>query len=215
MAGGSPKKYASGAWAEAVIAVRDMVASARDTPALEVPKADIAAEWQRTLQPLREPGPVQARDIEERLQKVMDEYAGGISVQYGYAEGGLAIARLHLSRLEHELPALGAQDSHGLLHCHEAVDRVLVARSLLAHMSHRRETRWHCYQERLDYPQRDDARWLVFVNSRRTAEGEIEMLERPVERADLEVVLPSLSDGAMVRRRVRSRPSAARWRNGG
>ena len=45
------------------------------------------------------------------------------------------------------------------------IDRVTVAQTLVAHMPHRRETRWHCYQERLDYPERDDARWMVFVNS--------------------------------------------------
>ena len=29
-----------------------------------------------------------------------------------------------------------------------------------------RETRWHAFQENLDYPQKDDANWLKYVNSR-------------------------------------------------
>jgi len=62
-------------------------------------------------------------------------------------------------------------------------------------MLHRRETRWHCYQERLDYPERDDARWTVFVNTRRKRDGSIEVVERPVVRAQIDVVLPSLNDG--------------------
>jgi adenylylsulfate reductase subunit A len=128
----------------------------------------------------------------------MDEYAGGISQMYGYSEGELKIAELHLRRLEQEFAALTASSLHELLHAHELMDRVTVAQTLVAHMRHRQETRWHCYQERLDYPERDDARWSVFVNSLRKGD-KIEMVERPVVRADLEVVLPPLADGAIIR----------------
>jgi adenylylsulfate reductase subunit A len=87
------------------------------------------------------------------------------------------------------------------------IDRVVVARSLVEHMAHRKETRWHCYQERLDYPERDDARWLVFVNSIRDADGAFRMIEHPVERAKIDVQLPPLADGAVIRGRRRARRS--------
>jgi adenylylsulfate reductase subunit A len=109
------------------------------------------------------------------------------------------LARLHLSRLEDELGTLQASDAYELNHCHEVIDRVTVARTLVEHMLHRKETRWHCYQERLDYPERDDERWTVFVNSVRDKDGSIRMLERPVERAVIDVVLPPLSDGSLIR----------------
>jgi hypothetical protein len=38
----------------------------------------------------------------------------------------------------------------------------------------------------------------VFVNSVRKGDR-IEMIERPVERANIEVVLPPLADGALIR----------------
>jgi adenylylsulfate reductase subunit A len=200
VAGGVPKKYASGAWAEAVLAVRAMIAEVRGLqPEVALDPAQIQAERARVFAPIERPGPVPARDFEERLQKVMDEYAGGISVQYGYAEGTLRIATLHLERLEGELEALGASTPYELMHCHEVIDRVEVARTLLAHMSHRRETRWHCYQERLDYPERDDEHFMIFVNSVREADGSIRIIERPVERASFNVVLPPLADGALIR----------------
>jgi hypothetical protein len=66
-------------------------------------------------------------------------------------------------------------------------------------MSHRRETRWHCYQERLDYPERDDEHFMIFVNSVREPDGRFKIIERPVERASIDVVLPPLSDGALIR----------------
>jgi adenylylsulfate reductase subunit A len=100
--------------------------------------------------------------------------------------------------LEQEFGAISASSLHELLHAHELMDRVTVARTLVAHMQHRKETRWHCYQERLDYPERDDARWSVFVNSVRRGD-QIEMIERAVERATMEVVLPPLADGAIIR----------------
>jgi len=75
------------------------------------------------------------------------------------------------------------------------IDRVTVARVLVEHMAHRKETRWHCYQERLDYPERDDARWTVFVNTVRGKDGGARIVERPVVRAAVEVVLPELTDG--------------------
>jgi adenylylsulfate reductase subunit A len=68
-------------------------------------------------------------------------------------------------------------------------------------MLQRRETRWHCYQERLDYPLRDDARYMVFMNSVRDSDGTVRMIERPVVRAEIQVELPDLPDGAMIRGR--------------
>lgn len=201
VAGGSPKKYASGAWAEAVLAIRDMIEAARALPRPCVNDAQVAQEQARALSPLRRAQGVPPRDSEERLQKIMDEYAGGISANYGYAEGELRIARLHLSRMEQEISELAAGTPFELMQCHDVIDRVTVARALVEHMAHRRETRWHCYQERLDYPERDDARWMVFVNSLRQPDGSFRMLERPVERAKIEVQLPPLADGAVIRGR--------------
>jgi adenylylsulfate reductase subunit A len=198
IAGGSPKKYAPGAWAEAVLAVRSMIGEAQTRAMPELDEEQVLAERDRVFAPFEDKPGTPPRELEERLQKVMDEYAGGISQQYGYSEGELKIADLHLKRLCEEFNAITASSLHELLHAHELMDRVTVARTLVAHMQHRTETRWHCYQERLDYPERDDARWMVFVNSV-LKNGEIEMVERPVTRADIEVVLPPLADGAVIR----------------
>jgi adenylylsulfate reductase, subunit A len=198
VAGGSPKKYAPGAWAEAVLAVRSMIVDARARKHVDLDEEQVLAERDRVFAPFEDKPGTPPRELEERLQKVMDEYAGGISQGYGYSEGELKIAELHLQRLEQEFNAISASSLHELLHAHELMDRVTVAQTLVAHMLHRKETRWHCYQERLDYPERDDARWSVFVNSVRKGE-EITIVERKVVRAEIEVVLPSLADGAVIR----------------
>lgn len=182
VAGGCPKKYASGAFAEAVIAVRDMIEDVRGRQRLPIPSEGIHQEQTRVFAPLRTVDGIEAFFLEERLQKIMDEYAGGVSSHYGYSTGELDLAKLHLARLEEELSSVRASTPHELMLAHEVVDRVTVAQTLVAHMEHRKETRWHCYQERLDYPERDDARWSVFVNSVRTPDGTIQMVERPVRQ---------------------------------
>ncbi|MCS6798860.1 MAG: adenylyl-sulfate reductase subunit alpha [Myxococcota bacterium] len=196
VAGGCPKKYASGAWAEAVIAVRDMIEAARAGGAVEIDEEDAERERQRALRPLESKDGLPPAAFEERMQKILEEYAGGASRDYGCSGAELEIARLHLERLAAELDALQARDPYELMLAHEVIDRIDVARQLVEHMAHRRETRWHCYHERLDYPERDDARWLCFVNSIRRADGTIEIVERPVERVALDARLPSLVDGA-------------------
>jgi adenylylsulfate reductase subunit A len=203
VAGGSPKKYASGAWAEAVLAIRDMIQHARTAPAPHVEPEAVRLEQQRALAPLRRGAGAHPALLEERLQKIMDEYAGGIGSQYGYSEGELRLAKLHLQRLTGEFETMHASTPFELMQSHDVIDRTEVARGLLEHMMHRRETRWHCYQERLDYPERDDQRWMVFVNTVRDADGSIRVIERPVERAKIEVQLPPLADGAVIRRRRR------------
>ena len=63
---------------------------------------------------------------------------------------------------------------------HEVIDRVYVAQTLVEHMLYRKETRWPGYCTRTDYTERDDEKWLNFVNSRRDPDtGNIEMLTRP------------------------------------
>jgi adenylylsulfate reductase subunit A len=199
VAGGSPKKYASGAWAEAVLAVRDAVEVARGQPHAVLDREELQAEQARVLAPLASPGAIPPAELEERLQKVMDEYAGGISRDYGYSEAELKLARLHLGRIEADVLQLAARTPFELLLCHDVIDRVTVAQTLVEHMLHRRETRWHCYQERLDFPARDDERFMIFVNSVRQTDGKTRIVERPVVRAEIEVELPSLADGAVIR----------------
>jgi adenylylsulfate reductase subunit A len=203
VAGGSPKKYASGAWAEAVLAIRNMIEYARTAPAPHVEPDVVRREHERALAPLHREAGTHPRELEERLQKIMDEYAGGIGSHYGYSEGELRLAKLHLQRLSTELESMRASTPFELMQSHDVIDRAEVARGLLEHMLHRRETRWHCYQERLDYPERDDQRWMVFVNTVCDADGSIRVIERPVERAKIEVQLPPLADGAVIRRRRR------------
>lgn len=188
VAGGSPYKFVSGCWAEGIIAAGSAVETIKKEKT--GPKADekqIKEEMNRVFAPSRrftETGEgVIPDEMEERMQKVMDEYAGGVSVFYEMNEERLAVALKHIKALKGQVKYLIANDLHDLMKAHEVVDRLDVAETLVKHLIHRKETRWPGYQTRLDYPEKDDYNWLKFVNSKLNKEtGEIDIIERPYEK---------------------------------
>lgn len=185
VAGGAPKKYVSGAWVEGRIAVRTALDDIRSVEALEPDADTIDKERERVMAPLGRDGGTSPQEMEERLQKLMDEYAGGLSTRYELSEGRLLIAKELLGRLRTQTHLLRAGGFHELVSAMEVIDRIDVARVVVEHLLYRRETRWPCSQSRLDYPERDDARWLKFVNSVMEPEtGEINMVERGLDGRD-------------------------------
>ncbi len=101
-----------------------------------------------------------------RLQKIMDEYAGGAATQFStnkhYLERGLEL----LAFLKEDSEKLAAEDLHELMRCWENVHRMWQAESHVRTVTAREETRWPGYYFRADHPKMDDANWKVFVNCR-------------------------------------------------
>ena len=139
----------------------------------------MAGRLSARLEPLDAPPLYTVDDLEEAMQQIMDEEAGGISAAYRYTEGQLAAADAHIRRLTQLSAGLRASDAYGLMKIYELENRLLVCRALIAHLAARRETRWHSFAENLDYPDRDPA-YEKFVNSRMTPDGEIEIVYRPL-----------------------------------
>jgi len=105
-------------------------------------------------------------DVEERLQKIMEEYAGGSTQNYETNRDKLLLARQYLTALSAHSREMSAESPHELMRVHDAADRILLARTLVEHLLARKETRWPCYQTRLDYPMRNDLEYKLFINSR-------------------------------------------------
>lgn len=183
VAGGAPYKFVSGCFAEGKIAAETAVREIRNERVAHVPiPAEVVErERKRTLDPLNLPGPITPDEMEERLQKVMDEYAGGIRTQYAMNEPSLRVAERKVDEMWSEISVLGASDLHGLMNLHEVLDRIDVARVLIAHLVARRETRWPGFQTRLDFPETREE-WRLFVNSSSDpATGEIRIVLRPLD----------------------------------
>lgn len=187
VAGGAPYKFISGCWAEGVIAARAAGDYAQKADLGRSDPALLDLEEKRVFRPLWNHGKqlygLRAKDMEARLQKIMEEYAGGVSRYYEMNEEQLLLARQSLAKLPQEVDRLEATDLHDLMKVHEVLDRMDVAQVLVEHLLFRRETRWPAYQTRMDHPERDDEHWLKFVNSRRDPKtGKIEMTTRPYEQ---------------------------------
>jgi len=192
VAGGAPFKFVSGSWAEALIAAESAVEDEKGNSVPTIQTLESSEEFQRELDrliaPIKRRLPshleITPKEMELRLQKVMDEYAGGISTFYEVNEMMLKIALRRLEELKEQSQWLIARTPHELMLTHEVLDRLEVAEVVVSHLLFRRETRWPCFQIRTDYPNRDDENWLVFVNSIKDARtGEIKVFTRPYVRS--------------------------------
>lgn len=185
VAGGCPQKYVTGALIEGEIAALRMVEQldaesrtedeAQESELVAVAALeDKAAEYDAILQ--REHALFTVEQLEEAMQKVMDQYAGGIGTHYQFNGKQLAMAEEKIRQLQVLAEGLKAEDMHELMFVYELKERLTVCLSVIAHLGARKETRWHSFAENLDYPQKSDE-WLRYVNSR-MVDGKIEIIYR-------------------------------------
>ena len=184
-AGGNPNKFVGGCCAEGKLAARGALAYMAVTEAPVLDAAQIAQEKERVYAPMlsREQEGVSPLEMKERLQRLMDEYAGGSSQFYRANEHQLDYALRHIKILQSQFKHLRANDLHDLMQANETMDRVDVAEAVVHHLKARKETRWAGWQTRSDYPQRDDENFDCFVESRRDpVTGEMTTFTRPYEQ---------------------------------
>lgn len=186
VAGGCPQKYVTGAMVEGEIAALDIVKHLKeetlggwmqqDVMELETEEAFAKkiAEYNHFLEPKREQFRTEA--LEEAMQKVMDNYAGGISTHYQFNGKQLALAEEKIRQLIELTEGLNASDIHELMFVYELKERLLVCLAVIAHLGARKETRWHSFAENLDYPEKSND-WMKYVNSK-YVDGKIQILYR-------------------------------------
>jgi adenylylsulfate reductase, subunit A len=117
----------------------------------------------------------------QRLEKIMDEYAGGITANYMTNEPLLKRGLEHLRFLQEDLAHIGAEDLHQLQRAWELQHRVITSECVVQHTLFRQETRWPGYYYRGDYMKLDDTNWHALTVSRRDpASGEWTLEKAPV-----------------------------------
>jgi adenylylsulfate reductase subunit A len=194
--GASSHKFSSGSHAEGRIAaqaaikfiVENNTMPALDAAAAEALKAEILkpldtyeANKHLTTDPEINPNYIKPRSFMFRLQKLMDEYAGGISAQFKTNEVLLKKALELLAFLREDAAKLAASDLHELMRCWENVHRMWQAEAHVRTVLYREETRWPGYYYRADKPKLDEEKWLVFANCKYDpGTGEWTMLSRPI-----------------------------------
>ena len=126
------------------------------------------------------PNYINPRQGLDRLQKLMDEYAGGVTVNYMTNEKLLNIGLKKMKLLEEDLEKVAAENIHELLRAWELKHRHLTSEAVFHHTLFRKETRWPGYYYRGDQMKVDDENWHVLTVSRRDPEtGEYTMEKAP------------------------------------
>jgi adenylylsulfate reductase subunit A len=178
-AGASGHKFSSGSHAEGRIAGKEMVRYAMDNPdmpefaesadelAAEVylPMETFAKFKDYTTDPNINPHYIRPKMYQQRLQKIMDEYAGGVSTYYMTSGTMLEEGFKYLEMLKEDVEHLAAEDLHELLRAWENHHRTVAAEAHARHIAFREETRYPGYYYRGDHLAIDDANWRCFTNS--------------------------------------------------
>jgi adenylylsulfate reductase subunit A len=178
--GGSAHKFSSGSFTEGRLAAKAAVRFIRDHP--EPPRvadAEVEQLQQAIFAPLVRflgsrprvtagsvyPDLLLPEQGLHRLEKVMDEYGGGVGANYTTNDELLTRGIAQLGQLRQDLGSIGAGDLHQLGRAWELDHRLWTAETVLRHTQFRSETRWPGYYYRADYPTVDDEHWHCFVNS--------------------------------------------------
>ena len=116
----------------------------------------------------------------DRLQKLMDEYCGGVTVNYMTNDKLLNIGLKKLKIFEEDLEKIAAENIHELLRAWELKHRHRTSECVMQHTLFRKETRWPGYYYRGDALKLDDENWHVLTVSRRDPEtGEYTLEKAP------------------------------------
>ena len=183
-----PHNYMIGAFVYGDLAGAHAASTCVDTPATNVLPADqIAAAHELIYRPLQHPdGPPQPQ-VEYKLRRFVNDY-----VAPPKTAAKLSIAVQTFDRMRDEVAGIGARTPHELMRAVEVSFirdcAEMAARSSLT----RTESRWGLYHDRSDTPERDDIEWRYHLNLRKTADGDIEFLKRPV--APYFVPVPGLDE---------------------
>ena len=122
MAGGCPQKYVTGALAEGKIASLAIIEQLKEKHSEETSEVEKQAQTIiEDYEKLRnaQNGRFTIEELEEAMQKVMDEYAGGIASNYQFNEKQLNLAEEKITRLSKLADQVGAEDMHELLFAYE------------------------------------------------------------------------------------------------
>jgi len=193
--GASSHKFSSGSHAEGRIAAKGAIQYiVKEKPHHSYNKAALEAMKAEILKPLDvfeqhkrgssdpeiNPNYIKPKMFMFRLQKLMDEYAGGVTAQFSTSKAQLNRALELLAFLREDSANLAAKDLHELMRCWENIHRMWQAEAHVRTVLFREETRWPGYYFRADTPAMKKD-WEVFANCKVDPQtGEWEMIKRPI-----------------------------------
>jgi adenylylsulfate reductase subunit A len=180
--GCSAHKFSSGSHAEGRIAGKAACKFLVDNPGdvnLDASKfEEVKAEILKPLKTFEEgkgytvtpditPNYIRPKMFLFRLNKIMDEYAGGTSMWYTTNKPMLTRALEELRMLYEDSKFLGAENVHELMRAWENYHRMWTSEAHVRHLMFREETRYPGYYYRSDFKEvLDQENWRVFTISK-------------------------------------------------
>jgi adenylylsulfate reductase subunit A len=194
--GASSHKFSSGSHAEGRIvgkaAIKYIVEKGAE-PSVDMGKVEelkktILAPLDRyeqfkneTTDPAINPNYLLWRQFMDRLQKIMDEYAGGVTAAFKTSKANLNRAMELFTFLREDAEKLAAEDVYSLERCWENIQRMWQGEAHVRTILFREETRWPGYYFRADTPKMDNDNWLCFVNCKwDPASGEWDLFKKDI-----------------------------------
>ncbi|MCL2260624.1 MAG: adenylyl-sulfate reductase subunit alpha [Fibromonadales bacterium] len=175
-AGGCPQKYVTGALAEGEIAAKAAIRYMSSE--ISSPDADNTEAIKQKLEGYFSHSENSCDALEEAMQAIMDKYAGGIDTHYSFTEKSLKIADKKILELLKQSEQLCASNMQELVYIMELQERLILCRSVIAHLAARKETRWRGFAEHIDYPKKS-SELECYVNSQ-LKDGNINIIHRPL-----------------------------------
>jgi adenylylsulfate reductase subunit A len=192
--GASGHKFSSGSHAEGRIAAKAAIAFILDNPDYSPTPRKSADEMAAELylpyeiyekhktystDPAVNPNYIKPDLLQTRLQKIADEYFGGISTWYMTSKTMLEEGLKQLVMLKEDSAKMAAGNLHELMRCWENYHRILSLEAHARHILFREESRYPGYYYRGDHDYIDDDNWKLFTCSTYNAEtGEFAMSKR-------------------------------------
>lgn len=170
-----PHNYMLGAFVYGRFAGVDAAEYCAAHPLAEVDRQQVSQEQQRCWQPLAVEDGIPPAQAEYKLRRMVNDYLQPPKVTRKMEIGlkRFEEAAADLSRLSagnpHEL--MRAMEVHFIRDCAEMAARASLFRT---------ESRWGLYHYRADYPEKNDAKWLVHVQLQKNAAGEMSCFTRPI-----------------------------------
>ena len=170
-----PHGYMLGAFTYGKICARhavEFIASARIS---RIDDGQVEGERERVLRPLSRTAGIQPHLLEYKLRRHVNDYLQPPKNAHRLQRG-----LDYFLRARDELEQLGAENPHELMRATECGFIRDCAEMAARASLYRTESRWGLYHYRQDFPEMDDSHWFAHVNLKRGAEGDMELLTRPV-----------------------------------
>lgn len=170
-----PHNYMLGAFTNGAVAGEHAIDFAAEISLVDYDPADVTAERERVLAPLKREDGIPPNQIEYKTRRLVNDYLQPpkITRKYEIAADRFAEVREDLDT------AMLARDAHELMRAMEASSILDCAEMAVCASLFRTESRWGLYHYRVEYPERDNENWLCHTLLRKV-DGVASCERRPV-----------------------------------